>query len=106
MHAGFAEKTVKHHVANLDLFATFLLSYDPLKRLDAADRGDVWMFFVDWFPRKASWASKSSVTSNITSFKKFFQWLGETGRVAPEIVTEVLTTLKEERDTFLANVDE
>lgn len=62
------------------------------------------MFLADWFPRKAMWASATSVKSNIASFKKFFQWMGETGRVSPETVAGVLNTLKEDQNTFLRNV--
>ena len=42
----------------------------------------------------------------MASFKKFFQWMGETGRVPPETVEDVLSTLKEVRDEFLASVEE
>ncbi len=59
-----------------------------------------------WFPRKALWASVTSVKSYFASFKKFFQWMGETGRVSPETVADVLTTLKERRDHFLERVAE
>lgn len=40
------------------------------------------------------------------AFKKFFLWMGETDRVSPEIVADVLTTLKKGRDEFLKNVAE
>jgi len=42
----------------------------------------------------------------MASFKKFFQWMGETGRVSPETVADVLATLKEGRNEFLEAVDE
>ena len=80
--------------------------YEPLEKLDEADGSDVWMFLSDWFPRKAMWASVTSVKSYLASFKKFFQWMGETGRVSPETVADVLTTLKEGRDEFLEAVAE
>ena len=79
---------------------------EPLKKLDEADNGDVRMFLVDWFPRKAMWASITSVKSNIASFKKFFWWLVETGRASPETVADVLNTLKEGREDFLEAVAE
>ena len=99
--SGFAEKTIKAHVDNIDFFTRYLVYYEPLKKLDEADNGDVQMFLADWFPRKAMWAFVTSVKSNIAAFKKFFQWMGETGRVSPETVADVLTTLKEGRDGFL-----
>jgi hypothetical protein len=38
--------------------------------------------------------------------QEIFLWLGETGRVSPETVTDVVSTLKEERSAFLAAVTE
>ena len=80
--------------------------YEPLTKLDEADGSDIWMFLTDWFPRKAMWSSVASVKSNIASFKKFFNWLGETGRISPEVVADVLTTLKEGRNEFFEAVEE
>jgi site-specific recombinase XerD len=68
-----SEKTIRNHVSNIDFFTHYLVYYEPLKRLDEATEGDVWMFLTDWFPRKALWASVSSVTSYLASFKKFFR---------------------------------
>ena len=104
--SGLAEKTIKNHVDNIDFFTEYLVYYEPLEKLDEADGSDVWMFLSDWFPRKAMWASEASVKSNMASFKKFFQWMGETGRVSPEIVADVLSTLKEGRDQFLESAGE
>jgi len=99
--SGLAEKTVRNHVDNIDFFTEYLVYQEPLEKLDEADGSHVWMFLGDWFPRKAMWASESSVKSNMASFKKFFQWMGETGRVSPETVDDVLSTLKEGRDEFI-----
>jgi len=104
--SSLTAKTVKSHVYNIGFFTEYLVYYEPLKKLDEAESGDVWMFLANWFPRKAMWASVTSVKSNIASFKKFFQWMGETGRVSPETVADVLTMLKEGRDKFLKNVAE
>ena len=50
-HAGLAKKTVKNHVDNIDFFTEYLVSYEPLTRLDEADEADVSSFLLDWFPR-------------------------------------------------------
>ena len=105
-HAGLARKTVKNHVDNIDFFTEYLVYYEPLKRLDEADEGDISAFLLDWFPRKALWASVSNTKQYLASFKKFFQWMGDTQRIAPEVVEDVLTTLKEEREDFLDAVDD
>jgi site-specific recombinase XerD len=104
--SGLSEKTIQIHVSNIDFFTNYLVYYEPLKKLDEANSGDVWVFLDDWFPRKALWASITSVTSYLASFKKFFRWMGETGRVSPQTVADVLEILKEERGTFLRNVAE
>jgi site-specific recombinase XerD len=104
--SGLSEKTVKTHVDNINFFTKYLVYSSPLKKLDEADSGDVWMFLADWFPRKALWASATTVKSYCASFKKFFQWMAETRRVSPEVVAGVLDTLKEDRDVFLERVDD
>ncbi len=104
--SGLAEKTIRNHVDNIVFFAEYLVYYEPLQRLDEATSGDVWMFLSDWFPRKALWASETSVKGYLASFKKFFTWMGETGRVTPETVAAVRDTLKDERDTFLRAAEE
>jgi hypothetical protein len=58
-----------------------------------------------WFPRKAMWASVSSVRSYLASFKKFFMWMGEAGHVSQETVAEVIEVLKEGREEFIDAVD-
>ena len=103
---GLSEKTVENHVDNIDFFTHYLVYYEPLTKLDEADGSDVWMFLTDWFPRKAMWSSVTSVKSYLASFKKFFNWLGETGRISPEVVADVLTTLKEGRNEFFEAVEE
>ena len=103
-NSGLSEKTIKNHVDNIDFFTVFLVYYEPLKRLDEADDGDIRSFLLDWFPRKAMWASITSVKSYLASFKKFFKWMGDTKRVSPETVEDVLSTIKEERDDFLEAV--
>jgi len=104
--SGLGEKTVKTHVDNIDFFTKYLVYSSPLKKLDEADSGDVWMFLADWFPRKALWASVTSIRLYFASFKKFFQWMGETGRVTQETVAAVLTTLKAGREEFLEAVSD
>ncbi len=104
--AGLAKKTVKNHVENIDFFTEYLVYYEPLTRLDEADEADVSAFLLDWFPRKALWASVSNTKQYLASFKKFFQWMGDTQRIAPDVVEDVLTTLKEERQDFLDAVDD
>ena len=105
--AGLSEQTIKNHVDNIRFFARYLLLYAySLRRLDEASEGNVYDFLEDWFPRKALWASVSSMKVYLASFKKFFTWMGETGLVAPQTVEDVRSTLKDSRTLFLSKVAE
>jgi site-specific recombinase XerD len=105
--AGLSEQTIKAHVDNIRFFSRYLLLYSySLRRLDEATEGDVCDFLEDWFPRKALWASVSSMKVYLASFKKFFTWMGATGLVAPETVEDVRSTLKDSRNLFLKKVAE
>jgi len=105
--AELSEHTIKAHVDNMRFFARYLLLYAySLRRLDEATEGDVYDFLEDWFPRKALWASVSSMKVYLASFKKFFTWMGATGLVSAETVEDVLSTLKDSRNLFLRRVAE
>lgn len=103
--SGLAPKTVRKHVENIDFFTEYLISYDPLSKLDEADDIDVNGFLGDWFPRKAMWASESSMLSNMASFRKFFKFLRESERIDDEVEKDVRETLKENKVEFLEAVE-
>jgi len=105
--AGLSQQTIKAHVDNIRFFGRYLLWYGySLHRLDEATEGNVYDFLEDWFPRKALWASVSSMKIYLASFKKFYQWMGATGLVSPETMEDVLSTLKDSRTLFLRKVAE
>jgi site-specific recombinase XerD len=104
--ASLSQKTIKTHVSNISFFTNYLVYYEPLRKLDEATESDVWMFLADWFPRKALWASVTSVKSYLASFKTFFLWMGETGHASPQVVADVIETLKVERGVLLRNIAE
>jgi site-specific recombinase XerD len=107
LQSGLSEHTIKAHVDNIRFFARYLLLYSySLRRLDEASEGNVYDFLEDWFPRKALWASVSSMKLYLASFKKFFTWMGATGLVAPQTVEDVRSTLKDSRTLFLRKVVE
>jgi site-specific recombinase XerD len=105
--SGLSEPTIRAYVDNMRFFSRYLLLYAySLRRLDEATEGSVYDFLEDWFPRKALWASVSSMKVYLASFKKFFKWMGATGLVSPERVEDVLATLKDDRNFFLRKVAE
>ncbi len=101
--SGLSGKTVRSHIDNISFFSTFLVSNEePLKRLDEADLYDIRMFLSFWFQRKAMWSSVESTKRNISSFKKFYKWMGQTKKMSADSVDPILKTLKEERNDFIA----
>ena len=99
--SGVKPKTIKSHLDNIRFFAEYLVYNEPLRKIDEAGASDVYSFLVDWFPRKAMWASESNTKSYLASFRKFFKFLHESQRVDEETKDEVYLTLKEDRDEFL-----
>src|SRR5438270_4275390 len=105
LQAGLSEPTIKAHVDNLRFFAHYLLLYAySLRRLDEATEGNVYDFLEDWFPRKALWASVSSMKVYLATFKKFFTWMGATGLVAPQAAADVRSTRKDSRQLLPRHV--
>ncbi|AFW97241.1 phage integrase (plasmid) [Anabaena sp. 90] len=104
--ANLSAKTIKNHILNIEFFAEYLVSYEPLQKLDEADDQDVYDFLMDYFPHKALWASESSTKSYMGSFKKFFSYMVETQKISPEIEAEVKETIKEGKQDFLDAVSE
>src|SRR5437773_12453249 len=60
--SGLREQTIKAHVDHIRFFSRYLLldAYS-LRRLDEATEGSVYHSLEAWFPRKAMWASVSSM---------------------------------------------
>jgi site-specific recombinase XerD len=98
--SNLARKTTNRYVSNIQLFTLYLVYYEPLQKLDEAHSIDVYAFLNSWFPRKVGW-SRTGMTLHLASFKMFFQWMGETGRVSPKTVADVLRMLKADRNKFL-----
>ena len=83
--SGLSEQTIKAHVDNIRFFARYLLLYRySLRRIDEATEGNVYDFLEDWFPRKALWASVSSMKVYLASFKKFFNGWEQQASLLPK----------------------
>ncbi|WP_300004622.1 integrase [Anabaena sp. AL09] len=62
---NLSAKTIKNHILNIEFFVEYLVSYEPLQKLDEADDQDVYDFLLNYFPHKAMWASETSTKSYI-----------------------------------------
>ncbi|NBG87224.1 recombinase [Isachenkonia alkalipeptolytica] len=102
--SGFGKKTIRNHLFNAEFYINdFLLYYEPVKAREGIE--EVSNFFDDWFIRKAMWSNKASVLSNITSLKKFYQYLVEIGEIQG-IDSEMLKRrIKEEKADWVEAVE-
>ena len=100
---GLSQKTIKEHVSNIGFYINeYLLYYDANLPQEGIFKID--MFLGDWFPRKALWASVTSVKSYIASFKKFYSWLVDQGLNTIEDLEEMKEYIKEDKDEWIAGV--
>lgn len=66
---GLANKIIKKHLENVDLFINdYLNYYEIIKAEDGLD--EVFVFLEGWFIEKCMWSSKNSLKETVTSIKK------------------------------------
>jgi len=100
---GLSKKTIREHVSNIDFYINeYLLYYDAYLPQEGILKIDG--FLGDWFPRKALWASATSVKSCIVSFKKFYSWLVDQGLNTTEDLKEMKEWIKEDKDEWIAGI--
>ncbi len=103
MSKGLTKATSKKHRENIDFYINeFLLYESPKHASEGVD--EVGMFLGYWFIRKAMWANESSIKSNVTSLKKFYDFMLEQGEVDTEAVKEMKERIKEDLPEWIATV--
>ena len=102
---GLAKKTIKQHNENVDFYINdYLLHYDAVPAGEGVY--GLSMFLGDWFPRKAVWASPTSVRELATSLKKFYTFMHESGKIDADDLAELKETIKEEMPDWLEQLDD
>ena len=104
-HGGLSNKTITDHISNVDFYINEYLQYYDAKSvqlgIDALDE-----FFMDWFPRKAMWSSPFHVKSNITSLKKFYNFMFYKGVVTPEDLNKLKVITKDNKENWLSRYNQ
>ncbi len=96
--------TIKKHIDNVEFFANdYLLRYEIIP----IEKGflEIGGFLGDYFIRKASWASKYTVQNNIASFKKFYTFLNEIGKISKAELNEMMELIKDEKEDWISEVE-
>ena len=96
--------TIKNHISNIEFYANdFLLYYEIIP----IERGflEIGGFLGDFFIRKASWSSKYTIQENIASFKKFYTFLNEMGKISKDELNEMKEIIKNRKTHWIAEVE-
>ena len=96
-------KTIRNHIDNVEFYANgFLLRYEPIP----VEKGalEIGSFLGDYFIRKTSWSSKYTINENIASFKKFYTFLNEIGKISNSELTDMKELIKDEKTDWIEEV--
>ncbi len=97
-------KTIASHCDNLDFYINEFLLYE--EAIDASDGVyEIGHFLGFWFIKKAMWASKSSIKSNATSIKKFYEFMLEKGDIDEEDFIELKEEINDNMQEWLDTMD-
>lgn len=100
---GLSKATIRRHIENIDFYINeFLLYESPQHASEGVD--GVAMFLGYWFIRKAMWANESSIKSNATSLKKFYDFVLDRRELEPAAVKEMKERIKKELPEWVATV--
>lgn len=97
-----SEKTVEKHCSNIDFYGNdYLIHY--VEEEITVDQAPFFIsnFLGSWFIRKCMWSSETALKENITSFKKFYGWLHDTGSLSSKDYGDFMQMLKEEKEQWL-----
>ena len=96
--------TIKNHVDNVEFYANDFLLRDEIIPVE---EGLLYIdsFLGDFFIRKTSWASKYTIQENIASFKKFYSFLYEIGKVSKSELDEMKEMIKIGKSHWIEEVE-
>jgi len=99
-----SKKTIANHCNNMDFYINNFLLYE--EAIEAADGVyEIDYFLGYWFIRKAMWSSKSSIKSNATSIKKFYEFMLEKGNINEEAYIELKEEIKNNMQSWLDTME-
>ena len=101
---GLSQKTIDKHYYNVDFYINEFLLYE--EAIDASEGiYEIDLFLGFWFIKKAMWASKSSIKSNATSIKQFYEFMLEKGNIDEEDYIELKEEIKNNMQEWLDTMD-
>lgn len=99
-----SSRTIRNHLSNVDLFLNDYLNYSEVEKMeDGCASIDM---FMDWFMRKCTWSSVSSIKSTASSIKKFYQCMCDVNHISKEDYKIVCENIKENIDCWISEMQE
>lgn len=102
---GLTDKTIRKHLDNVNFYINEFLCYYQPQTMEVGCY-EIGSFLGDWFIRKAMWSNPTSIKSNCSSIKKFYQCMLLHGLITFKDLRELEDTIKEEKDEWIARVEE
>ena len=101
---GLADKTIKQHLSNVDLYINdFLNYYEVTEMKDGCYMLDG--FLGDWFVHKCMWSSVNSIKQNAASIKKFYACMSEVGYIQKKDYEYLCCDIKESMEDWIKNME-
>jgi len=98
-----SEETIERHLAKVEFYINeYLLDEKPLLPQDGVDH--VNYFLGSWFMHRTTWASITSIKSNIASLKHFYTFMAETGQVTIDKLARMKQEIKENKDVWIESL--
>ncbi|MDO4466519.1 MAG: UPF0158 family protein [Bacillota bacterium] len=97
---GMKEKSIEGHIFNVDFYINDYVPYYEVRTMEEGCSIDISDFFGDFFIRKCSWASVSSMKNTAASIKKFYKCMVDNEFVTKEQYKELKKEIKENLDTW------
>ena len=91
---GFAPRTIKHHLQNMDFFLNTYLLFDEANPLSMQDGVNAIDDFLGYFLEEKTYFTDSTKRSFITSLRKFYKSMAKYGKISTEEYNEVEDALK------------
>ena len=97
---GLKGDTIDKHTRNVHFYVNTFLQYYDVEPIEA---GCYYLdaFLGDWFQRKAMWSTPNSTKENITSIKKFYSFLFDTGEISKEDFEHLKDDIKENKKGWI-----
>lgn len=94
------KKTIRKHLNNVDLYINDYLNYYEVTNMEDGI-SMLYSFLDDWFIRKCSWSSVTSIKETAASIKKFYQCMNEKGYIKGEDYKFLCQEIKDNMEEFI-----